>query len=80
MQTNNSCSSAFLEFILGSNTVCPELFLSLTVLMLEEVSAFFLLFCRGTFFVQACSAFWERSAHNCNYVQLQYTPQVENAN
>lgn len=86
MQTNHNCSSTFLEFILGSNTVCPGLFIGLTVLILEDVQAFFLHFCRGTFFffffcarehafslLQNC---WERSAHGHGHMQLQYTTQV----
>lgn len=44
MRTNHNCSSIFLELILGSNTVCLGL-LSLTVLILEEVKAFFLHLC-----------------------------------
>lgn len=58
MQTNHNCSSTFLEFILGSNTVCPGLFTGLTVLILEDVQAFFLHFCRGTFFLFFFSFFF----------------------
>lgn len=73
MQTNHNCSSTFLEFILGSNTVCPGLFMGLTVLILEDISAFFLHFCRGTFcfcFFKHASMLticWERSAHVHGY-------------
>lgn len=37
MQTNHDCYLTSLQIILGSNTVCPELFTGLTVLIFECV-------------------------------------------